>query len=280
MWTLWLVAVPLWTGLVHGQEHPGLLHDGSRMRHRATQVQVGKITQLRWIDSSTDQPAAVYGRSLLSDGEIFWIDRDDFNTNLTLEAMTDGGIVGSVRFAMAPPSTFNRFENTAAWAMCGNKGRDFFPCPRQTWVTTGSNALVVTPYSGKNGLGTAGEAFSALLVIFEPPAPELSFSLINTDTGQIDESMLTSNIVVSVARTPRINIGLDWTPTSRGWFPNSVQFSYDNGTMTRFDDASPFSAFGDQPLTPSIGTHTLKATVFKRPGLVGVTLSLTIKVVN
>jgi hypothetical protein len=56
------------------------------------------------------------------------------------------------------------------------------------------------------------------------------------------------------------------------------------------DDKKPFSAFGDNStvsgsidylsLTPTIGTHTLKATVYKRAGLVGATLSLAITVVK
>jgi hypothetical protein len=257
-------------------------------RHRATQAKVGTIAKVRWIDSNTDQPNPLFFRDLVN-GDILWVERDDFDPSLTLDAVTEGGPVGSVRLELF--SQINRLENFAPWALCGNNGPDFFACNPKI-VTPDSGDLIVTPYSEKYGKGTAGEPFRAFIVIYTAQACDLFFRGVNADTDQVDGDRIDggSNYVVNVTSTPRINFLLDWELLSRCWEPVSVSFSYDMGAKTTFDDKRPFSAFGDVtttsgsidylPYTPTIGTHSLNATIYKRPGLVGTTLALTITVVK
>jgi hypothetical protein len=262
--------------------------DPTALRHRSTQAKVvGTVSKLRWIDAGTDKPSKVYFSEFLVNGEQTWIERDDFNANLTLEALTENGPVGSVRFELF--GSLNRLENFAPWAMCGNAGPDFSPCP----VLTQSGDLIVTPYSERYGRGVAGESLYALIIVYTAQDCDLFFRGINADTDQVGDVRIDggSNYVVNVTSTPRINFLLDWELRTRCWEPHSVSFSYnDNGVKTTFDDKRPFSAFGDKvttlgstdylPLSPTIGTHTLNATIFKRASLVGATLSLTITVVK
>jgi hypothetical protein len=201
MWRCWLVAATalvVWrAGCVQGQRKSFL--DGATLRHRTALAKVGTISKVRWIDSNTDQPSKLLLPNYLVDGDVFWMERDDFDTNLTLDAIADGGPVGSVRFQLF--SQINRRENFAPWAMCGNRVSDFFACSPRI-ITPDNGNLIVTPYSEQYGLGMAGESFNAYIVIYTAQDCDLFFRGINADTDQVKDRIEGSNYVVNVTSTP------------------------------------------------------------------------------
>jgi hypothetical protein len=103
--------------------------DPTALRHRSTQakVVVGTVSKLRWIDAGTDKPSKVYFSEFLVNGEQTWIERDDFNANLTLEALTENGPVGSVRFELF--GSLNRLENLRR-GPCAAMPAPIFSLPR------------------------------------------------------------------------------------------------------------------------------------------------------
>jgi Malectin domain len=74
----------------------------------------------------------------------------------------------SVVFGLGARSRF-RIENRAPYSFCGNFGRDFLSCG--TGLAKGDFTVTATPYSGRNGKGTAGQpvVVSFSLVPESPP---------------------------------------------------------------------------------------------------------------
>jgi hypothetical protein len=78
----------------------------------------------------------------------------------------------------------------------------------------------------------------------------------------------------------RINLQL--SVGDDGWAPASVVFNYDNGTMVHLDNDRPFELWGDNSsksskdfyFTPSVGTHTITATLFSERNAKGASASI------
>ena len=63
--------------------------------------------------------------------------------------------------------------------------------------------------------------------------------------------------------TPRLNVRAETSPATVG----SVRFALDDNSNYRTETAAPYALTGDdagnyRPWTPSVGTHTLKATPY------------------
>jgi hypothetical protein len=67
----------------------------------------------------------------------------------------------------------------------------------------------------------------------------------------------------------RINLQL--IPARDGWIPASALINYDNGSMVRLENEPPFMIFSDSNkkkgffFTPSVGAHTITATLYSEP---------------
>lgn len=74
---------------------------------------------------------------------------------LNIRAHTSPSVVGSVRFSYDSNPNFN-IESTAPYFLTGNNGADW-----NGWTPTdGTHTLTATPYTGKNGTGSAGTALT------------------------------------------------------------------------------------------------------------------------
>lgn len=112
-----------------------------------------------------------------------------------------------------------------------------------------------------------------------------NFTLINADTDQ-PIGALTNGMTVSFGSigTSNLNIRADTSPTTVG----SVRFAYDTNSNYRTESVLPYAIGGDSSgnynaWTPSVGTHTLKATPYtgsSASGTAGKPLTINFTVTN
>jgi hypothetical protein len=91
---------------------------------------------------------------------------------LTIDAVTCGSGIGSVKFALDGNPNF-RNEGSAAYALCGNSGTDFYGCSQ---LGIGFHTVTATIYSGGGGTGAAGPSKTVVFTIVQSsttPAPIL-----------------------------------------------------------------------------------------------------------
>jgi hypothetical protein len=103
--------------------------------------------------------------------------------NLNVRAVTNPGLVGSVRFGLDGNSDY-RTESTAPYALAGDTNGDYAP-----WTpAVGAHTLTATPYTGSGATGTAGTGLTVAFSVIDqadpvnqPPAvsagPDLSVTL-------------------------------------------------------------------------------------------------------
>lgn len=257
---------------------------GARSSLRRTQQQpianaatasVGQIMQLRLIDTNLDQPVPIELKALPA---VTMIDLSSISvTNFSVEAITDlttNSVVGSVRWDFLGVS---RIENSPRWALCGNKGDDFFSCGDKLLANGGGGTIRATPYSGRDGTGVAGASLAIQLVVVKPTKRHAAnLTLIDADTDIDLELMLHNNnknmTVIDLATTPTMNVRADFDRSILSLSSNisgdsiigSVQFLYD-GKKFRMENNAPFAFAGNNgrdyyPFSPTQGKHTITAT--------------------
>ena len=125
----------------------------------------GEVVSLTLFNADTDQPIGE-----LTDG--MTLDFSALGTgNLSVVAMTNPALVGSVRFALDDQENYQT-ESNAPYAIAGDEpGPDYNP-----WTpTVGEHTLTVTPYSESGGSGEAGTALT------------VRFNVVNASEGAATE---------------------------------------------------------------------------------------------
>lgn len=107
--------------------------------------------------------------------------------------------------------------------------------------------------------------------------------LMNADTDQPIQ-LITSGMTITIANLPtrRLNVRAETSPATVG----SVRFALDGNSNYRTETGAPYALAGDdsgdyRPWTPTVGTHTLKATPYTgvgASGTVGKSLTVTFTV--
>jgi len=139
---------------------------GSELRSVHRQL-TGQVTQLVLIDAGTNKQVAT-----LSNGAVINVATfpDGTSGHFNVEAITEGGDIGSVKFGYNGTPDF-RVENAARWALCGNSGDNFAGC--NDMVVGSSSTVTATPYSDKRGQGTTGSPLEvSFTIVDETPANE------------------------------------------------------------------------------------------------------------
>jgi hypothetical protein len=89
------------------------------------------------------------------------LDLSDYDVNnIFMTAYTNPNLVGSVRFTVDGVTNY-RMENQAPYTLEGADNATNY----MTWFTAGTHTLTVTPYSGTNGGGTAGQAITVTITV-------------------------------------------------------------------------------------------------------------------
>jgi N-acetylneuraminic acid mutarotase len=97
--------------------------------------------------------------------------------SLSVRANTTPAVIGSVRFTLN--GQVLRTENTAPYTIAGDNGSDYLG-----WTPpVGTHTLVVTPFGGANGTGTAGTPVTVNFTVVDtrpvPPPPSSTFTQVN-----------------------------------------------------------------------------------------------------
>jgi hypothetical protein len=116
---------------------------------RALQVAGSAVTSLRLILATNDKDLGP-----LEDDQKIYLGDFPAGSRFNIDALVSGS-PRSVRFAYSGNSIYGRIEGSAPYAMCGNSGRDFTPCPDPV-LALGSHTVTATPFSLSNAQGTAG----------------------------------------------------------------------------------------------------------------------------
>lgn len=114
------------------------------------------ITTLLLIDADTNEV-------LFPIGEANLIDLSQLPPNLTIQAITSPDEVGSVQFELDALSGSPITENIPPYALFGDDAGDF----NGGTLPLNPGRLVVTPFSGRNGTGTAGASFDIQLNVIQ-----------------------------------------------------------------------------------------------------------------
>ncbi|QOV87471.1 glycoside hydrolase family 88 protein [Humisphaera borealis] len=188
----------------------------------------------------------------------------ELGTQLNLRADLGANPAGSVRFSIDGVSV--RVDDGAIYTIGGDNGSDYLP-----WTpTVGNHRLVVTPYTGPGGTGTAGTAKTVdFKVINQPPPTVAAVTLVNAATDK-DIFPLTEGQILNLytlGRQLNINATLATSLTTA-----SVKFVFDG--VSRIESSAPFAAFSDDggdfvAWTPSPGPHTLVITPYSGTGATG-----------
>ena len=141
------------------------LQTGSRQLQNKNNVTV----QLFVYNTMTDKRVA-----MISNGTVLNLRALGLNSaaQLNYEGVVVGNVtVGSLKFSLNN-GTYTRLETGAPFAMCGNSGPDYLPCP---WVKLGKQTIQAIPYSlaGANGTILTNDntfTFEIINVTETPPA--------------------------------------------------------------------------------------------------------------
>jgi hypothetical protein len=215
-------------------------------------------------------------------------------TRINVRANTNPATVGSVKFAYDANTSF-RVESGAPYSIAGDASGNY-----NAWTPTlGTHTIKATPYSGTGASGTVGTPLSVSVSVVNTttssgttsptPTPTgqavTSITLVNADTDR-DIATLTNGYVIDFAKlgTTRINFRANTNPATVG----SVKFGYDANTSFRVESGAPYAFAGDasgnyNAWTPSLGTHSIKATPYSgtgASGTIGTAITITFTVVN
>jgi hypothetical protein len=239
---------------------------------RQAAAAVGYIKELLWINADSNKRISIDGSPTvpIQTDEQFADTIDGYtlpNAELSIEAIVEGGPVGSVQF------TFNgvKFtENTAPYAMCTNKGPDFLPCKG---LRSEGGTVTVKVFAGKGATGaSSATVLTYIRYVYRVP-PYGSLRLYNADTDT-DLGILDDSTVINVSQTPRVAMVVDAWSRRGQWVASSASFVYDNGAPVV--DASgvllAFPGHNGNDVTgfaPTVGSHTLAATLYSKANLQG-----------
>lgn len=180
--------------------------------------------------------------------------------NVTIRAKVSGP-VGSVRFFVN--GILRRTENVAPYSLAGDIGGGF-----DEWEKgEGFYTITAIPYSGENGTGTAGDAFTKHIRVirFVP-----YFTLVDADTDRDIRGMHDNDTIhsspsnkITIRANPRVTVG-------------SVYFYLDGAFFWR-ENATPYSMRGDTggnyaPWNATFGHHTLMTRAYSGPNGTGTLL--------
>jgi len=207
--------------------------------------------------------------------------------------------IGSVKFAWNGNDNFQT-ENAAVYALCGDKGGNYNPCPDLDY---GSHTVSATPFAGDGGSGEMGATVTVSFTIVpsgralrQPvsaavaPSPTPStgitgFKLIYAPTNE-EVFDLTNNAVVSLQTLGLPSADFNIKAQNVGTSVKSVQFK-PNGQNESFQ---PFAFCGDNGGNYktcdelAVGTmHTISVTPFTGPSQSGMALpdvSVTFSIVD
>jgi hypothetical protein len=233
---------------------------------------VGTIKELLWINADSNQRISIDGSPTvpIQTEEEFADTIDGYtlpNAELSIEAIVQGGPVGSVQF------TFNGVtvtENSAPYAMCTNKGPDFVPCKG---LRSDGGKVTVQVFAAKNAKGASSATVLTYIRYVYPVPPYGSLRLYNADTDT-DLGFLDDATIVNVSQTPQVAVVVDAYSRRGQWVASSASFVYDNGAPV-VDATGVLLAFPGHTgndlagFAPSVGSHTLAATLYSKPNLQG-----------
>lgn len=235
------------------------------------QVQL-EVNRLYLMDAATDQMV-----QRIEDG-------DEFNIaafrGQKVNIMVTAGTVaaGSIVLELSGTQNMRRVENTAPFALMGNKGNNFYGWRPEP----GDYTLTATPYPLKNGKGSPGKPTTIHFRVKD----ELTlnrFWLINATVNSNIRS-LTNGSIIDLAQTPAINIRAE-----RGTgYTESVKFGLNNQQDYRIENRPPFALASDNsgdfyPWQVTPGTYVITATPYgfnNAAGKAGTPLTISITVIN
>jgi hypothetical protein len=224
----------------------------SQQHHRQDQQTVPSIKGFRWIDANTNKAVQIDGSNMVQGGQA--VDLSDAPRGLTIEAITQGSPIGSVRFQFSTITNYVFVDNEARYFACGNNGTDILPCD----IVSAPTTITASIYSGPKATGSLLSEYSAFVTFFSLSPPTLSLALV---TPNKPDAPLTDNLVISLASTPSMSVRLDYRTYDRDWAPASVAFNYDNRSVVRIDNEYPFSML---TFVPTLGRHKLVVTAYKK----------------
>ena len=219
-----------------------------------------RITRLLLVDAENDLVITE-----ILEGQT--IDLDTLaSRELTIQALTQPDVVGSVDFQLSGDVQKNQLENTAPYNLFGdrNQGRDYLGqvfCP-------GSYQIAVTPYAERRREGEPGNTFVRNFTLTSSPTIE-DVVLVSAAT-QDDLLSFSESTLIDLDETGNVlNVRAD-APCA-----NSIVFVLkdDQGTIqhSQTESLRPFTLFGDQngiynPWIPIKGDYTLEVTPYVERG--------------
>jgi hypothetical protein len=257
----------------------------SQNRQVQSAAVVGTIKELRWVNADSNQRDFVVDKSFVvpinTEPEFAADALDGFEVSptiqLAMEAIVQGGPVGSIKFAF---NNETYIENNAPYALCTNKGADFLPCKglQQNLNVVFDPAVgrlhrvSAQVFASANAKGVAGPILTTYIGYTTKAEPVGSFKLYNADTDK--EIDFLEGSVVNISSTPRIAVLVDAWGARFRWFPQSARIVYDNGARIVVENSVPLVFPGNSgadflPFTPTVGTHTLSATLHSKKNLLG-----------
>lgn len=129
--------------------------------HSRMQAEVGQVLELRLINADTDLPIVT-----LTDGMIINIATQN-TTKFNIEATTDTGTVGSIRFSYNRNANF-RTESERPFAFCGD-GSPLGNYRRCSNLVVGQHNVSATSYSGTGQSGMIGNTKTVTFTFIQEP---------------------------------------------------------------------------------------------------------------
>ncbi|MBD0254325.1 MAG: T9SS type A sorting domain-containing protein, partial [Cytophagales bacterium] len=220
-------------------------------------IDLPTVSDFRLIKAATDTEAG----TLSSPAEINYYTLGTNQINLKVNSVT--GTTKSVKLVLDGVS---KIDNGPVFSWAGDgltlNGTDFFPFT----PTLGPHTLEVTPYSGANATGIAGQKRILKFTVVSKPVLA-GVDLINAQFDVTVKSLLKSpTIDYAQLGTKQINLRANTNPAKAG----SVVFVLDG--VPRCDNVTPYSWMTEQikpngaidylAFTPTLGVHTLKVTAY------------------
>ncbi|MFD1141197.1 DUF5060 domain-containing protein [Larkinella insperata] len=194
---------------------------------------------------------------------------------LNVRANPGASALSKVVFALDGVENY-RTETLAPYTLAGDTDQGHYD-----WTPSiGSHTLKATPYT------TTGQAGTPLLISFSvvsstPPASDLTgFTLINASTN-VDLGPLTDGAQIDLRTTGSLlNVRANPGATAL----SKVVFALDGVENYRTETVAPYTLAGDSnqgsyAWTPSLGSHTLKATPYTTAGQAGTPLVIAFTVI-
>jgi len=211
------------------------------------------------------------------------MDMAELGEDISVVAITDPPIIGSVHFELSGERSHEQTESSAPYALFGD-GETYNP-----WVEprAGSYSLTATPYDFRRKRGEAGTPLTVNFeMIYGSPIDDLVVSgvkLVNTATGEVIGD------VPDVINLAAVGSNLSIVAYSEG--AGSVLFELSGDKeYERLESADPFALFGDEGENaiyswPNIetGSYSLTITPYSQSdanGGVGIAKTITFEVVN